>query len=507
MFEGTLMIANMKKSVHRALVFQGGGSLGAYEAGAYKDINEELSRYLKKEGRGNEPIFHIVSGTSIGAINAAILVSYVKENKTWEGSGERLVEFWEYLSTQSRVDYIPHFANYWDYWRILDKQIASGESARRYFSTKEFIFNGVPKVFVPKRPVPDNRFFDPLNTWYIYDNKPLKESLEKFAKFPISTSFENGEPRLLLVAVDIQEANAVVFDSYEKEDGTRRTGYGRYGKLKPNTPASDSEVYEGFEHVIRYEDGIKSDFVLASCSVPVNYDYTKLNVENNTLSKVEQKDSGDAVDTNTNTNTDADQRTNFSEKIRFFWDGGLLANTPLRQTVLAHIHYWRRVRKVEGNIPGLRFGIINLHPLKQEYLPSDYDGVVDRKNDIIYHDRTEFDENIAVLMADLGRLSKSLIKLAEENGVKKEAIQKILNEKTRGIFFSTGKQGKYDDLLRSIVDVDFVARLERKNDSHTISNKTFDFSKTTIKNLIQDGYEETKEQMKGVIIKSIEEPI
>src|SRR5690348_11671844 len=95
---------NMNSDIHRALVFQGGGSLGAYEAGAYKDINEELSRHLETEGRGNEPIFHIIAGTSIGAINAAILVSYVKENKTWEGSGERLVEFWEYLSTQSSVD-------------------------------------------------------------------------------------------------------------------------------------------------------------------------------------------------------------------------------------------------------------------------------------------------------------------------------------------------------------------------------------------------------------------
>ena len=47
----------MNSSIHRALVFQGGGSLGAYEAGAYKDINEELSRYLKAEVRGNEPIF------------------------------------------------------------------------------------------------------------------------------------------------------------------------------------------------------------------------------------------------------------------------------------------------------------------------------------------------------------------------------------------------------------------------------------------------------------------
>ena len=117
---------------------------------------------LETEGRGNEPIFHIVSGTSIGAINAALLVSYVKENKTWEGSGERLVEFWEYLSTQSSVENIPYFTHYWDSWRRLDRRIASGESARRYFSTKEFILKGVPNVFVPKTPLLDNRFFDPF---------------------------------------------------------------------------------------------------------------------------------------------------------------------------------------------------------------------------------------------------------------------------------------------------------------------------------------------------------
>jgi NTE family protein len=288
----------MNSSIHRALVFQGGGSLGAYEAGAYKDINEELSRYLKTEGRGNEPIFHIVAGTSIGAINAALLVSYVKENKTWEGSGERLVEFWEYLSTQSYVENMPYFTHYWDSWRRLDKRIASGESARRYFSTKEFIFKGVPKVFIPKTPLSDNRFFDPSNTWYSYDNRPLKESLEKFAKFPISTSFENDEPRLLLVAVDIQDATPVVFDSYEKEDGTRKSEYGRYGIVKSGGSAKNPENNKEFEHVIRYEDGIKADFVLASCSVPVNYDYTRLNVEDNTLAMGGQGDNRNTLDTN-----------------------------------------------------------------------------------------------------------------------------------------------------------------------------------------------------------------
>ena len=490
----------MNSSINRALIFQGGGSLGAYEAGAYKAMNEGLSAFFITKGRENEPLFHIVCGTSIGAINAALLVSYVKENNTWEGSAERLIEFWEYLSTESSVENIPYFMHYWDSWRKLDSRIASGESARRYFTTKEFILKGVPKVFVPKMPLLDNRFFDPLNTWYIYDNVPLKESLEKFAKFPISTSFEKGEPRLLLVAVDVQAATPVVFDSYEKEDGTRKTEYGRYGRIKSDGSAKNPGN-EAFEHVIRYEDGINSDFVLASCSVPVNYDYTRLNVQTRTLA-VEGQGENKAIDDN-NRSTSFNGSTN----LRFFWDGGLLANTPLRQTVLAHRDYWLRVRKLEDNVPRLKFGIINLHPAKQEYVPYDYDSVVDRKNDIIYHDRTEFDEFVAVLVSDYVLLAQSLIKLARENGASIEAVQKILDEKTKTVFLATGKKGRYDDLVKGRVDVDFVARLERKNDAHTISNKTFDFSKTTIRQLIQNGYNEIKEQMNEVLARATGEMV
>ncbi len=286
--------------IHRALILQGGGSLGAYEAGAYKAIIEELSSYLRKLGKESEPIFHIVAGTSIGAINAAIIVSYVKEKKTWEGSAEKLVDFWEYLSAHSYIENIPYFKEYWDYWHRLEGRIASGESARRYFSTKEFIYKGVPNVFRPKIPISDNRFFNPSNTWYLYDSKPLKESLIKFAKFPLSTSFENNEPRLLLVAVDVQEGLPVVFDSYEKEDGTRKSEYGRIGQR--------------FEHFIRYEDGIKADFVMASASVPVNYDYTMLNVENYSSTIRGQK----------NNNNDKNDKNNISRRIaRSDISGGL----------------------------------------------------------------------------------------------------------------------------------------------------------------------------------------
>ena len=41
----------MNSSINRALIFQGGGSLGAYEAGAYKAINEDLSAVFRTRQR------------------------------------------------------------------------------------------------------------------------------------------------------------------------------------------------------------------------------------------------------------------------------------------------------------------------------------------------------------------------------------------------------------------------------------------------------------------------
>ena len=39
----------MNSSINRALIFQGGGSLGAYEAGAYKAINEIFQHTLEQK--------------------------------------------------------------------------------------------------------------------------------------------------------------------------------------------------------------------------------------------------------------------------------------------------------------------------------------------------------------------------------------------------------------------------------------------------------------------------
>ena len=75
-----------------------------------------------------------------------------------------------------------------------------------------------------------------------------------------------------------------------------------------------------------------------------------------------------------------------------------------------------------------------------------------------------------------------------------------MKEKTKAVNPATGKKLlENNDLLKPRVDINFIIRLERKNDNHTISNKTFDFSKTTIRQLVKDGYKETKEQMKRIL--------
>ena len=56
-----------------------------------------LYEFLSKEDE-EEQLFDIVAGTSIGAINAAILVSHVIENGTWKGSVNSLLEFWDDMS-------------------------------------------------------------------------------------------------------------------------------------------------------------------------------------------------------------------------------------------------------------------------------------------------------------------------------------------------------------------------------------------------------------------------
>src|ERR687885_892869 len=279
--------------VQRALILQGGGALGAYQAGAFKSLYEKMKENQNNDGNDDHyHIFDIIAGTSIGAINGAILVSYFAENKRWEGSAERLESFWKYLSTPTPQ--ISETSKQWkeEYEKGNNPSLASEEAARRYYSVKEFLKSGVEKVFKPTHPpIADNRFCDSQNQWLVYDNQPLRDSIEKFAKLPIATSYEKGEPRLLVIGVDAAEGTTVTFDSYETEQGKRETEYG--------------DAYLGKSVTIKYNEGIGINHLFASSTMPEVYAYEDI-------------------------------------EGRKFWDGGVLSNTPIRELLEAHKRFWEK---------------------------------------------------------------------------------------------------------------------------------------------------------------------
>ncbi|MFL6320888.1 MAG: patatin-like phospholipase family protein, partial [Nitrososphaeraceae archaeon] len=77
---------NSIPSIQRAIVLQGGGALGAYEAGVF----QALYKKLHSANNNKSGLFDIVAGTSSGAMNGAILVSHVAQNGSWRGSVEKL---------------------------------------------------------------------------------------------------------------------------------------------------------------------------------------------------------------------------------------------------------------------------------------------------------------------------------------------------------------------------------------------------------------------------------
>ncbi len=468
----------------RALVFQGGGSLGAYEAGVF----HVLYHWIKKDLPENENIFDIIAGTSIGAINASIIINYFLEQKPesttlkegvpikvlkyWKGSPEKLLRFWKEISSYSILDYsLLLFKNTWDfyknttsqmfpYYKDLIDSIISGESLRRYYSTKKRIVSGEHHVFSPLffPPFPTplfNKFFDysPSAGWYQYSNQPLKEFILNFApklKYDynckeggITTDIGLNEPRFLLVAANIENAKPVTFDSYDKS-------------------------------------GISIEHVLASAAIPINYPYVEINGNK-------------------------------------YWDGGILSNTPVRELISRHNTFWKKndsegtltfdkwddfyeIQK-ENSIPDLLLSIVNLHPESEEgdHIPTlyDYDMTKDRENDIRFHDKTDYDIKLAQDVSDyhdfardMAQLASDAIKVIEDkndivDGLKKR-FENILNTKQRALTRTT-KERYFSDLIYKRFDICDVIKIQRKDDIHTISNKIFDFSSNTILNLIEEG--------------------
>jgi NTE family protein len=349
---------NVIPKKQRALILAGGGALGAYEAGAIKALCNSLTEQDKKNGEHTGLLFDIIAGTSIGAMNGAILVSQFLQSRNWKDAAKNLIDFWvdvdKGLASNIDSDKLPQLQPWLkdEEWYKKVPGAASKEAARRYYSVSHYTVNGAQNVHSPLPIRPDFKFFDdssPFVTWFIHSNQPLQDTIQRFTKFPIATRFCEKQLRLLVFSVDVLEGKTVAFDSYEKADGFRKSEYGQY-----------YHEDKRYEHVIKYE-GITLEHVMATGTLPEFYDYT-------------------IVPTNIDTGKGDLEKVNSSHNktqkidIRYFWDGGLLSNTPFRELLQAHEDYWVNVEKCD-KIPDLEVYLVNLHPSKIDRTipPMDHD--------------------------------------------------------------------------------------------------------------------------------------
>ena len=119
-----------------------------------------------------------------------------------------------------------------------------------------------------------------------------------------------------------------------------------------------------------------------------------------------------------------------------------------------------------------------------------HDGIVNRNNDITFSDRSNREEEALLLISDYVDLVRDLITIAKKNGVKNNVINQLLDQQTK-YHGKSLKPRLYREIVEGRYDIGEIVRIERKNDEHTISDKTFDFSSGTIMYLIAEGYNDT----------------
>lgn len=161
--------------VQRALVLQGGGALGAYEVGALKAICDNLMGIAKCNEQ--EQLFDIVAGTSIGAMNAAVLLSNViNRKKKRKEAVEELEKFW--IDEKDGLSSTPDFSKWWrNDGSDQNKAYTSDEALRKYYSVKEYFTHGTPRVCTALIPRADLKFGDQKdNLWICHTSQPLEDT-------------------------------------------------------------------------------------------------------------------------------------------------------------------------------------------------------------------------------------------------------------------------------------------------------------------------------------------
>jgi NTE family protein len=168
-----------------ALVLQGGGALGAYQAGVYQALHEA----------DIEPDW--VAGVSIGAINSAIIAGNQRRFRL-----QRLRTFWERITERKVWSYTPDG----DVYRL----------ARNATSSWLTMLYGQPGFFSPRNPSPWMSPAGAKTATSYYDSSPLRETLKELIDFDLI----NGRTmRFSVGATNVLSGNFIYFDNHDEEIG------------------------------------------------------------------------------------------------------------------------------------------------------------------------------------------------------------------------------------------------------------------------------------------------
>ena len=194
-----------------ALLLQGGGALGAYQAGVYEALAEA----------DLHPDW--VAGISIGAINSAIIAGNPPADRVG-----KLRVFWEGVTANPLLDWIGSAA-----------ETRRHESVRKFFnefSAASTLVRGAPGFFGLRQPAPWLQPDGNLAATSFYDTKLLKATLETLIDFD---RLNAGATRLSIGAVNVRSGNFAYFDTTTHQ--IRAEHVMASGALPPGFPAIEIE--------------------------------------------------------------------------------------------------------------------------------------------------------------------------------------------------------------------------------------------------------------------------
>lgn len=201
-----------------ALVLQGGGALGSYQAGVYEGLHEA----------NIHPNW--VAGISIGALNAAIIAGNPAELRV-----QRMKEFWE---TICQPAYFQPTADVLQTW--VEQLGIEARKAFNGFSAWRAMVEGQKGFFVPRSvPTWQSMHTTPTQASF-YDTQALKSTLERLVDFD---RINAGETRVSVGAVNVRTGN---FQFFENTAGPwqgrlRPEHFMASGALPPAFPAVEIE--------------------------------------------------------------------------------------------------------------------------------------------------------------------------------------------------------------------------------------------------------------------------